>query len=83
VSSTPGHLEHLAREVRAGGDSAEPAALELLHARQPDSWQDAVALLQGDNDSARPRALDALAAAWRRYRSGQRDGHRRAGADHA
>ena len=71
-----GHDEELLQQVLEGGWPGEHAGLELLLCRRPQSWEDAVALLEPVGVASR-RALDALTEAWRTYRRierSQRDG---------
>jgi hypothetical protein len=62
-----GHDEELLRQLLEGGRPGEHAGLELLLCRRPQSWEDAVALLEPVGVASR-RALDALTEAWRTYR---------------
>jgi hypothetical protein len=64
---TDGDDAALARQVLEGERGGQHAALELLLRRRPQSWRDAVALLDGLGATS-PAAIDALIAAWRTYR---------------
>jgi hypothetical protein len=67
VPSTRGYDEQLVREVLDGGRGAEQAALELLLRRRPESWDQAVSLLEAVGVPSQ-RGLGVLAAAWRSFR---------------
>lgn len=61
------HDEELLRQVLEGGPPGEHAGLELLLCRRPQSWEDAVALLEPPGVASHS-ALDALTEARRTYR---------------